>query len=166
MKQQIIVSGTGGQGVLFLTRVLAQAGLDMGLEVLTSETHGMAMRGGTVISHVKVGPFRSPLVMRGCADTGLILHRGNLEFHGDFIRQDGFCIVNTDRAGSYLHVDALGRAREIGSLVVANLVLLGFAVREGALFCDASVMEGVIREVSQPRNLEMNLRGFERGLQS
>lgn len=165
MRQQIIVSGIGGQGVLFLTRVLAQAGLDMGLEVLTSETHGMAMRGGTVISHVKVGPFRSPLVMRGCADTGLILHRENVALHGDFIKQGGYCVVNTDEPGSYLHVDALAYAREIGSLVVANLVLLGFAVRQGALFCDQPIMEQVISEVSQPRNLEMNLRGFRRGIQ-
>jgi len=57
MKQQIIISGLGGQGVLFVTRILAQAGMEMGLDVLTSETHGMAMRGGTVLAHVKVGGF-------------------------------------------------------------------------------------------------------------
>lgn len=165
MKQQIIVSGTGGQGVLFLTRLLAQAGLEMGAEVLTAETHGMAMRGGTVISHVKIGRFQSPLVMRGRADTGLFLHEPNLEFHGDFIREGGNCIVNAKPRGKGLAIDAIGVAREIGSLVITNLVLLGFAIQKEALFCDASVMETVIRKVSQPRHLDMNLRGFEKGLQ-
>ena len=65
MKQQIVVSGIGGQGVLFVTRILAEAAIERGMEVLTSETHGMAMRGGTVISHVKAGPFTSPLIRTG-----------------------------------------------------------------------------------------------------
>jgi indolepyruvate ferredoxin oxidoreductase beta subunit len=164
MKQQIIVSGTGGQGVLFLTRLLAQAGLEMGMEVLTSETHGMAMRGGTVISHVKVGRFKSPLVMRGQADTGLFLNESNLAFHGDFIKKDGSCVVNTGSPGQYLSMDATRRAGEIGSLVIANLLLLGYAIKNETLFCDASVMEEVIRKISQSRYLDMNLRGLEAGL--
>jgi indolepyruvate ferredoxin oxidoreductase beta subunit len=45
VRQQIVISGLGGQGVLFLTRVLAEAALRKGLDVLTSEIHGMAMRG-------------------------------------------------------------------------------------------------------------------------
>jgi indolepyruvate ferredoxin oxidoreductase beta subunit len=166
VKQQLIISGTGGQGVLFLTRLLARAGLEMGAEVLTSETHGMAMRGGTVISHVKIGRFQSPLVMRGRADTGLFLHEPNLEFHGDFIKKGGSCIVNAKTEGASLTIDATGSAREIGSLVITNLVLLGYAIKNEALFCDASVVEEVIKKVSQPRNLDMNLRGFEKGLHS
>ena len=70
MKQQIIVSGLGGQGALTLTRLLAEAAAAMGLSVITSETHGMAQRGGTVISMIKVGPFRGPLIPAGEADRG------------------------------------------------------------------------------------------------
>ncbi|MCX5883025.1 MAG: 2-oxoacid:acceptor oxidoreductase family protein, partial [Deltaproteobacteria bacterium] len=51
IKQQIIISGVGGQGVLFVTRLLAEAAMMKGYPVLTSETHGMAQRGGTVVSH-------------------------------------------------------------------------------------------------------------------
>ena len=58
---QIAITGRGGQGVLFLTRILSECALEMGLEVIASETHGMAMRGGSVISTLKVGPFRGPL---------------------------------------------------------------------------------------------------------
>lgn len=52
--QQIVVSGLGGQGVLFVSRLLAETALDMGYSALLSETHGMAQRGGNVISHLKI----------------------------------------------------------------------------------------------------------------
>ena len=45
LKQQIIISGVGGQGVLFVTRLLAEAAIQKGMPVVTSETHGMAQRG-------------------------------------------------------------------------------------------------------------------------
>jgi len=68
IRQQIVISGVGGQGVLFITGLLADAAIDKGLPVFTSETHGMAQRGGTVISHLKVGDFSSPLIRPGHAD--------------------------------------------------------------------------------------------------
>ena len=71
MKQQLIVSGIGGQGVLFLTRVIAQAAVNRQMPVLTAETHGMAQRGGTVLSTIKVGDFASPLIRAGQVGRGL-----------------------------------------------------------------------------------------------
>jgi len=165
VKQQIIISGKGGQGVLFVTRLLAEAGMEMGLDVLTAETHGMAMRGGTVISHVKIGSFKSPLIRKGLADTGLFLTHSNVAIHAGYLKPDGSCVVNTDRAGAYKAVDATAYAKEIGSLLVTNLVLLGYAVSQGTLFCNEAVMKKVIKEASNPRFADLNLRGFERGLQ-
>jgi len=164
MRQQLIVSGIGGQGVLFLTRVLAEAALEKGLEVLTSETHGMAMRGGTVISHIKVGDFRSPLIRRGQADVGLFIHAGNLEVHGGYLKQSSDVFINTSAPGDHHRIDATGIARESGSIVVANLVLLGFALTEGSLFCDDKAVEAVLRRISPPRQLELNLKGLLAGL--
>jgi indolepyruvate ferredoxin oxidoreductase beta subunit len=163
-KQQIILSGTGGQGILFLTRLLAEAAMAMNQPVLTSETHGMAMRGGTVISHVKVGPFMSPLISRGRADTGLFLNESNLAFHADFVKPDGQIVVNATTPGVYLRIDATGCAKEIGSLLAANLVLLGFAVERETLFCDSSVMKAMVKKFSNPRHRDMNVVGFEQGL--
>mgnify|MGYP001296029117 FL=1 len=164
MKQQIIISGLGGQGVLFVTRLLAQAGLEMGLDVLTSETHGMAMRGGTVLAHVKVGGFKSPLIRKGSADMGLYLVRSNIPIHGDFVKKDGYRVVNTDQSGEYLFVDATNQARGMGSLLLTNLILLGYAVANKALFCDAEIMRKAIVKVSNSKNRELNLSGFEKGL--
>ena len=164
MKQQIVVSGIGGQGVLFVTRILAEAAIEKGLDVLTSETHGMAMRGGTVISHVKVGPFASPLIRMGQADVGLFLHAGNLEVHRGFLKSGGPIYMNaaTDKASET--IDATRIAREHGSLVIANLVLLGFAVRRGGLFSDASIVEAVLKRISPGKQLALNLEGFRLGL--
>ncbi len=164
MKQQIVVSGIGGQGVLFVTRILAEAAIERDMEVLTSETHGMAMRGGTVISHVKVGPFTSPLIRTGQADIGLFLHAGNLEVHRPFLKPDGMIYINAEKDGEAGTIDATRIARERGSLVIANLVLLGFAVRQGMLFCNAAIVEAVLTRISPARQLAMNLEGFRLGL--
>ena len=164
MKQQIVVSGIGGQGVLFVTRILAEAAIEKGMEVLTSETHGMAMRGGTVISHVKVGPFTSPLIRAGQADIGLFLHAGNLEVHRGFLKPGGVIYMNSDKGGDAEAIDATGLASVQGALVVANLVLLGFAVRQGKLFCDAADVEAVLTRISPARQLETNLMGFKLGI--
>ena len=164
MKQQIVISGIGGQGVLFVTRILAEAAIEKGLEVLTSETHGMAMRGGTVISHVKVGPFTSPLIRMGQADSGLFLHAGGLDVHRGFLKPGGRIFVNAPETTEGEAIDATAIAREHGALVIANLVLLGFVVEKGGLFCDAATVEAVLKRISPARQLESNLAGFRLGL--
>lgn len=164
MKQQILVSGIGGQGVILATRILAEAAMEAGHDILASETHGMAMRGGTVISHVKIGAFKSPLIRKGQADTGLFLHQMNLDIHGPLMKKEGHLYVNASSPVEAPSIDATGLAKEAGSAVVANLVLLGFAISGGRLFCNAELAEKVIRSISQPKQLEMNLRGFHIGL--
>ena len=93
-RQQIVISGVGGQGVLFVTRLLAEAAIGCGLPVLTSETHGMAQRGGTVISHFKVGEFYSPLIRSGQADGLIALKSENLATHAVFLKPGGWAVVN------------------------------------------------------------------------
>ncbi|MEN6321678.1 MAG: 2-oxoacid:acceptor oxidoreductase family protein [Syntrophaceae bacterium] len=166
MKQQIIVSGLGGQGVIFMTRVLAEAAMAKGFDVLTSETHGMAMRGGTVISHIKIGNFKSPLIRQGMSDIGLFLNKTNLEVHRDLMKRGGTIFVNTDSAGDYRSIDATDLAKEAGSPVIANLVLLGYAVKEGYLFCSADEIEEVIQRISPPKQREQNIKGIHLGLRA
>ena len=167
MKQQIIVSGLGGQGAVTLTRLLAEAALALGLPVLTSETHGMAQRGGTVISMVKAGDFRGPLVASGAADLGLFLHAGNLAVHRHYVRPGGAAVVNSAVPGDYLSVDALGLAADLKlPPVTANLIVLGFAAGQGLLFCRVDLLEAIIREKSPARFREGNLQAFGAGCQA
>ena len=81
-----------------------------------------------------------------------------------FLKPGGGMIVNAAQPGEGERIDATGLARQQGALVVANLVLLGFAVRQGGLFCDASTVESVLKRISPERQLETNLAGFRLGL--
>jgi len=164
VKQQIIVSGIGGQGVLFLTRVVAQAGVLRGLPVLTAETHGMAQRGGTVLSTIKVGNFASPLIRTGQADVGLLLWEANLSVHRPLLKENGRLLINAAQDGEGERIDAAGLARDLGNAVLANLVLLGLAVHKQALFCLAEECEAAIRELAPARFVDQNLAAFRLGL--
>jgi indolepyruvate ferredoxin oxidoreductase beta subunit len=68
IKTQIILAGIGGQGILFAARIFSEMGLKLGADVLGSETHGMSQRGGSVLAHLKLGDFHSPLIRTGAAD--------------------------------------------------------------------------------------------------
>ena len=165
MKQQIIVSGLGGQGALTVTRFLAEAAAAAGLEVITSETHGMAQRGGSVISMIKAGPFRGPLIPAGAADVGLFLHPDNLPVHRFYMKPGAPVLVNSALPGDYWNIDAQGMAARMGlAPVAANLILLGFAVKKGLLFCDPDLMERVITANTPARFLEPNLMAFREGV--
>jgi len=164
LKQQIIVSGIGGQGVLFLTRVIAQVAVDCDLPVLTSETHGMAQRGGTVLSTVKVGDYCSPLIRTGQADVGLLLWEANLEVHRSLLKNTEALLINSDKAGEGERIDASEIGRQLGNAVLSNLVLLGLAVRRRALFCTAAQCEVAIRQLAPPKFVDQNLEAFRKGL--
>jgi indolepyruvate ferredoxin oxidoreductase beta subunit len=133
-RQQIIISGVGGQGVLFVTRLLAEAAIAKGLPVFTSETHGMAQRGGTVLSHLKVGGFSSPLIRPSQADGLLMLKAENILQHGGFLKSDGWAVANgvdgtlpeTDISLDIIDADSL--AQKIANPKSTNLIVLGFVL--------------------------------------
>jgi indolepyruvate ferredoxin oxidoreductase, beta subunit len=167
MKQQLIISGRGGQGVLTLTRLLAQAAAARGLEVISSETHGMAQRGGAVISMVKVGPFRGPLIAAGQADLGLFLQAANLPVHVFYLKPGATVFVNTPVPGTYFSLDAQKLAYDLGlSPVSANLILLGFAAATGKLFCPPQTLAALIQATASTRFQEANLKAFQAGVQA
>lgn len=165
MKQQIIVSGIGGQGVLFLTRVIAQTAVDRGLPVLTSESHGMAQRGGTVLSTLKVGDFAAPLIRAGQADVALFLWDANLPVHRSLLKKEGALLINSDKDGEGDRVDGSSLAREMGNAVLSNLILLGCAVKKKKLFCNEDECINAIKKLAPAKFVEQNLKAFQTGLE-
>jgi indolepyruvate ferredoxin oxidoreductase, beta subunit len=179
IRQQILVGGVGGQGVLFVSRLLAEAAILRGLPVLTTETHGMAQRGGTVVSHLKVGRFTSPMIRPGQADCLLALMPENVAQQGLLLKADAWVAVNgSGSAGDVtarpvFAVDASGLAAEIGNPDSMNLVLLGFALGRGPgmfkghrpLFCSLEDLRSVLKErlAGRERVLEMSLLALEAG---
>jgi indolepyruvate ferredoxin oxidoreductase beta subunit len=160
-RQQILVSGVGGQGVLFVTRLLADAAIGKGGSVLTSETHGMAQRGGIVVSHLKVGGFPGPLIRPGKADGLIALKEENLALHHRFLAPGGWAVLNAKspqekRFPFPVHqVDATGLAWKAGNPQGTNLVVLGFALSRldaagegGRIFCSPDdVRQAVARRL-------------------
>ena len=145
IRQQIIISGLGGQGVLFITRLLAEAAILRGLPVLTSETHGMAQRGGTVVSHLKVGDFSSPLIRPKTANGLLTFHEETLRQHGAYVKSDGWLVINSSADidvadhGRAFSCDATKIALGMGNPRSANLVLLGFALSRANRGADGGI---------------------------
>lgn len=172
--QQVIISGVGGQGILFITRLLAEAAITRGLPVLTSETHGMAQRGGIVISHLKVGNFDSPLVRPGQADCLIALKADNVPLHRHFLRQTGWIVANAaeyaaaGNSAATAVVDADRLALQLDNPQAVNLIVLGRAAATGRLFCSAPETEEAIRRMLSAKTslLDGSIAAFRAGLES
>lgn len=169
--QQLIISGVGGQGILFVTRLLAETAIAKGLSVLTSETHGMAQRGGIVISHLKVGAFSSPLVRPGRADGLIALKPENVALHRHFLHNEGWIVANApgaiDAAPQAETIDADGMALAMGAPQAVNLLVLGRALaREGLLFCSQTDVEEALRHklAAKPALLQASLSALRAGM--
>ncbi len=181
VKQQILISGVGGQGVLFITRLLAEAAINKGLPVFTSETHGMAQRGGTVVSHFKVGDFSSPLIRPFQADGLLALKDENIAQHGSFLRPGGWAVVNSShdmKINKHMvasSIDADKLAQQIANPKSLNLIVLGLALARAGrnkpdginLFCSMADVKAVLRKRfgNRKKMLEASIKALETGYQ-
>src|SRR4030042_3750585 len=161
MKMQMAITGRGGQGVLFLTKILTECALNLDLEVIASEIHGMAVRGGSVISTLKVGDFGGPLVRSGHADIMLALDEGSVEAFSHLLSKDGTLFLNAEASSQHPSIAATGLAVSAGYPLIANLVLLGFAISYNPLFCDYSLAASVVKRISRARFREINLKGLK-----
>lgn len=96
IKADILIAGVGGQGTILAGRLISAVALAEGLDVKTAETHGMAQRGGSVVTHARLGAkVYSPLIPRG--DAGILLSFERLEALRwlPFLAPGGTVIVNT-----------------------------------------------------------------------
>lgn len=179
VREQIIVAGLGGQGVLFATNLLLETALRKGWDVLASETHGMAQRGGSVVSHVKLGSFLSPLVRSGSADLLLGLNREEAFRTLHFIRPGGTVVINAPeltglqkaladrvaRQGARVLVrDATEIARLAGTPRAGNVALLAIACGSGVIPFAAGELAESIESLARGPRRESNLKVFEAAL--
>jgi len=148
MKYDVILSGVGGQGVLSVASIIAQAALSEGLEVRQSEVHGMAQRGGAVLSHLRIANSKiaGDLVPKGAAD--LIISMEPLESlrYLEWLKKGGVLVTSADpfinipdypvieelissikRIPHSQIVEAGKLAKEAGLAKAANTVLVGLS---------------------------------------
>ena len=94
MKYQIVIAGFGGQGTVFLVKLLSLCAAAKNLNCLGTETHGMSQRGGTVVSFLKIGDVHSPLVEENQADLLLGLHPHEVLRFVQYLKKDGKLVTN------------------------------------------------------------------------
>jgi indolepyruvate ferredoxin oxidoreductase beta subunit len=175
MPLRVIIAGVGGQGVVYATKVLAQAALLAGLPVTASENHGMSQRGGSVLSHLKLGAGEAPLIRRGAADWLLALDRAEALRNLPFLRRGGRAVVNlaspfpapiAERLAELdIHVeglDAAALARTLGLPAAVNLIVLGRAAQAGLGF-SLDDLKAAVQAVGPERSVPSNWAALEQG---
>lgn len=182
----ILLSGVGGQGVLLASTILSNAALNMGLDIKQSEVHGMSQRGGSVVSHVRIGDrVYSPIVPEGACD--ILVGFEPLEGlrHAHNLRKDGVLIYSVDRinpstvsAGFATYpedmdarlaafpcrkvpVKAGELAESVGNRRSANVVMVG-ALSRFMEFSEADWQKALAASIPA-KLLEMNKKAFALG---
>ena len=184
MNVQMIISGVGGQGVLLVTRIFAAFALQQGYSLIGSEDHGMSQRGGSVMTHLKIGNFDSPLVKKGSADILLSLEKNEAYKTLHYLkpssngRDGGLCFINIsdpnamnqeimtalkEKGIETYGVGADQLAREMGSPQSANIALIGFAASHPRFPFPYDKLEDAIGRATPQKFRESSLKIFAKG---
>ncbi len=177
----ILIVGVGGQGTLLASRVLGKYALDKGFDVKLSEVHGMAQRGGSVMTYVRIGEkIASPIIDEGCADFILAFEKLEALRYAHYLKPEGEILYSTQEimpmpvvtgAAKYPQgieaqlrgtgVDALTLALEAGNSKAANSVMLGALCKKLAL--DRDAFEAALLACIPQKTIEMNKKAFGLG---
>lgn len=178
----VFIAGVGGQGILLASEILSDVALAHGLEVKKSEVHGMAQRGGSVVSHVRFGEkVHSPVIAEGEADLLVSFEKMEALRWVHFVCPEGTVIINdqeivpsgleqypsgvdeglNERAPAALKIDALSLANEAGHPRAVNTVMLG-AFSSYLDFSNDEWRAAIERRVP-PKTVEINVKAFELG---
>lgn len=185
----VMIAGVGGQGTLLTSQVLGAAALKAGYDVKMSEVHGMAQRGGSVITYVRIGEkVDSPVIEKGGADILLCFEKLEALRWIDYAKQDGTIIVNEQRidpmpviigSAKYpegiteelsknfpkvIPVKALDAARQLGNIKVLNIVMLGIMAKKTDI--PVKTWHEAISETVKEKFVELNIKAFDKGYQN
>lgn len=182
----ILLVGVGGQGTILAGRVLARAAVTLGGEVKVSDIHGMAQRGGSVVTQLRFGPrVYAPVMAPGTADFLVAFEKLEARRWLPYLNAGGLLIVNDQEippmpvltgAATYPAdllatmqglvkemqvVDAVSLARQAGNVKTANIVLVGVLAKR--LPIARRTWEEVLETSVPQRFLEVNKKAFQLG---
>ena len=182
----ILIVGVGGQGTILASRILAYLAQEEGHDVKVSEIHGMAQRGGSVTTQVRMGKkVYSPLISEGKADIILAFERLEALRSMHYLKQGGTMIVNDQaiepvpvimglqeypaniiekiksKIPDTISLDALSIARKCGNDKASNVVLMGVLARKMGYDWD-KCMKAIEAKVPA-KFLELNRKAFAEG---
>ncbi len=190
MKTSIIFAGVGGQGVLTASSIVGKAALLSGMNVVMSEVHGMAQRGGIVVTEMKIGEAKSPLIGMGEAD--IVVGFEPVEAYRALgkVHPGAYVIVNTEPIipitaslgdSSYPEVEeilanmeglkvipleATELARKAGDSITTNIVMLGVLTRIPVFPIEKEKIIEAIKQSINQRYHELNFKAFELGYEA
>jgi len=174
----IVLCGLGGQGILFVTKVLAETSLSKGYGILGAETHGMAQRGGSVVSHLRIGQVESSLVRTDGADVVIALEENEGYRNLPFLKQKARLYVNADperfpreEVKAYLekkeieyHATPAGKtAMGLGAPMSTNVALLGFYSAFKEISGKHAEIRETIERITPEKFIKINLNVFDAG---
>ena len=183
--KNIMIVGVGGQGTLLTSRILGGITLKAGYDVKLSEVHGMAQRGGSVVTFVRYGDkVTEPIVEEGQADVLIAFERLEALRYAHFLKKDGVIIVNDQRIDpmtvvtgdaeypeeiiqklskdhKVYSINAMEEALKLGSAKCFNIIVLGMAAK----YMDFSKEDwlSVIESTVPPKTIQMNKDAFLAG---
>ncbi|MBN1369881.1 MAG: indolepyruvate oxidoreductase subunit beta [Dehalococcoidaceae bacterium] len=189
-KIDILITGIGGQGIIMASDVLAQAGMLDGYDVKKTDSIGMAQRGGSVVSHIRLGEkVYSPLISPGEADILFAMEKLEAARTSDFLRNGGMALLSRYSAppvsligGRYkypsdevilncLHrrtervylIDGLAKVAGLGNIKTLNVFLLG--ALSGLLPLSREAWHASLKTTLPEKILNINLEAFDLGIQ-
>ena len=186
--KNIMIVGVGGQGTLLTSRILGGITVAAGYDVKLSEVHGMAQRGGSVVTFVRYGEkVAEPIVEEGCADVLIAFEKLEAMRYAHFLKKDGAIVVNDHRidpitvvtgAAQYpeniienlekeynvYKVNAVEEALKLGNSKVFNIIVLGVAAKH----MDFSKEDwlSVIEKTVPAKTVEINKKAFLLGYEN
>ena len=173
MMDRVIIAGFGGQGVMFLGKVLAYTGMDSDLELLWIPSYGPEMRGGTANCSVVLSDEEifSPVIDQ--ADAAIVMNMPAYEKFESKVKPGGVLIVNSSLADVQNHRDditvikvpATDIANELGSTSIGNMVCLGALLPHMSLV-DSEKIQKVMKKLTakRPQLLDVNMSAIQRGM--
>ena len=180
--KNIMIVGVGGQGTLLTSRILGGITVAAGYDVKLSEVHGMAQRGGSVVTFVRYGEkVAEPIVEEGQADVLIAFERLEALRYAHFLKTDGVLVVNDHRidpmsvvtgAAEYpeniietlekehkvLRVNAMEEAIKLGNSKVFNIIVLGVAAKH-------MDFDKELESTVPPKTVEINKKAFLYGFE-
>jgi indolepyruvate ferredoxin oxidoreductase beta subunit len=189
-KQDILMVGVGGQGIILASDILGEAALEKGLDIKKTDTLGMAQRGGSVTSHLRIGQkVWSPLTSPAEADILLAFEKLEAARWVNYLKPGGLAIINNlaipplsislgsqkypgdqeildsfkQRTSRLCLVDGSGKIAHLGDTRTLNIFMLGFLSTFLPLDIDSAAWESCLRKQLPSRILDINLRAFEKG---
>ena len=181
----IMVVGVGGQGTLLTSRIIGKTALNNGYDVKLSEVHGMAQRGGSVVTFVRFGDKVSePVVEEGSADILISFERLEALRYAHYLKKDGVIVVNDCRIDpmtvvigvaeypenvietlqkehKVYTIVGIGIAKELGNSKVLNSVVLGLGAK--IIGFDKKDWLQVIEKTVPQKTVEINEKAFLKG---